>query len=225
MARNHLEKRLEDIRNQKSMYKLRIRRLEKEEIKILEELGVFKKRGGNRMNDSGFLTEVKEYRKKPVAVTAYQTDKEFDIPTPEGVMTASVGDFIITGVAGEQYPCKPDIFFATYDVEDTSISDDVMTNISEWSSLVTELSSKEIDLFHKKEAYNALSEEIIASTNFKTLYGKNNESIRKQHVKGTLVDEYKEIKDLKFSIDYISRRISYLKSLIHTKNVLREVKE
>ena len=49
MARNHLEKRLEDIRNQKSMYKLRIRRLEKEEIKILEELGVFKKRGGNAL--------------------------------------------------------------------------------------------------------------------------------------------------------------------------------
>lgn len=43
MARNHLEERLEAIRNQKSMYKLRIRRLEKEEIKILEDLGVFKK--------------------------------------------------------------------------------------------------------------------------------------------------------------------------------------
>ena len=43
MARNHLEERLEGIRNQKSMYKLRIRRLEKEEIKILEDLGVFKK--------------------------------------------------------------------------------------------------------------------------------------------------------------------------------------
>ena len=43
MARNHLEERLEVIRNQKSMYKLRIRRLEKEEIRILEDLGVFKK--------------------------------------------------------------------------------------------------------------------------------------------------------------------------------------
>ena len=43
MARNHLEERLEAIRNQKSMYKLRIRRLEKEEIKILEDLVVFKK--------------------------------------------------------------------------------------------------------------------------------------------------------------------------------------
>ena len=177
------------------------------------------------MSDNGFLTEERTYRKKPVTVTAYQTDKEFDIPTPEGTMTASVGDFIITGVKGEQYPCKPDIFFETYDVEDTSISDSVMVNIGEWSSLVTELSSKEVELFHKKETYNALSEEIIQCTDFKTLYGKNNESIRKTHVKETLVDEYKEIKDLEFSIDYISRRISYLKSLIHTKTVIMEIKE
>ena len=45
MARNHLEERLEIIRNQKSMYKLKIRDLQKEEIKILEDLGVFKKEG------------------------------------------------------------------------------------------------------------------------------------------------------------------------------------
>nr|WP_295000232.1 hypothetical protein [uncultured Methanobrevibacter sp.] len=43
MACNHLEERLDVIRNQKAMYKLRIRKLEKEEIKILEDLGVFKK--------------------------------------------------------------------------------------------------------------------------------------------------------------------------------------
>lgn len=39
-----------------------------------------------------------------------------DIPTLEGVMRASVGDYIIRGVKGEFYPCKPDIFEATYDV-------------------------------------------------------------------------------------------------------------
>lgn len=37
------------------------------------------------------------------------------IPTLEGVMEASVGDWIIRGVAGEFYPCKPDIFEATYE--------------------------------------------------------------------------------------------------------------
>lgn len=37
------------------------------------------------------------------------------ITTLEGVMRASKGDFIIRGVKGELYPCKPDIFEATYE--------------------------------------------------------------------------------------------------------------
>lgn len=37
------------------------------------------------------------------------------IPTLEGVMEASEGDYIIKGVKGEFYPCKPDIFEATYE--------------------------------------------------------------------------------------------------------------
>ena len=37
------------------------------------------------------------------------------IPTLEGVMVAAEGDYIIRGIQGELYPCKPDIFAATYD--------------------------------------------------------------------------------------------------------------
>lgn len=37
------------------------------------------------------------------------------IPTLEGEMRASIGDWIIKGVKGEFYPCKPDIFEATYE--------------------------------------------------------------------------------------------------------------
>ena len=37
------------------------------------------------------------------------------IETLEGTMTASIGDFIIKGVNGEFYPCKPDIFHKTYE--------------------------------------------------------------------------------------------------------------
>ncbi|MBT2412625.1 hypothetical protein J7I94_19015 [Streptomyces sp. ISL-12] len=37
------------------------------------------------------------------------------ISTLEGVMRADAGDFIICGVDGEFYPCKPDIFARTYD--------------------------------------------------------------------------------------------------------------
>lgn len=37
------------------------------------------------------------------------------VVTPEGVMTCQPGDWIITGVEGERYPCKHSIFIATYE--------------------------------------------------------------------------------------------------------------
>lgn len=43
---------------------------------------------------------------------------ELNIPTLEGEMRASAGDWIIRGVRGEYYPCKPDIFEATYELVD-----------------------------------------------------------------------------------------------------------
>lgn len=41
------------------------------------------------------------------------------IHTLEGTMTADIGDWIIRGVKGELYPCKPDIFEATYERSET----------------------------------------------------------------------------------------------------------
>ena len=60
--------------------------------------------------------ETRKYRKKPVVIEAYQTNTEMIIHTLEGDMLASIGDYIITGVDGEQYPCKPDIFEKTYEL-------------------------------------------------------------------------------------------------------------
>lgn len=80
-----------------------------------------------------------KFRKKPVVIEAVQvTNKTFDDPHPnpehipgviydpvllcafidtlEGRMRADLGDWIITGVNGEHYPCKPDIFAATYEL-------------------------------------------------------------------------------------------------------------
>jgi hypothetical protein len=42
-------------------------------------------------------------------------DPRIEIPTLEGVMTARLGDWIIKGVQGEFYPCKPGIFEQTYE--------------------------------------------------------------------------------------------------------------
>ena len=61
----------------------------------------------------------KKYRKKPVVIEAFQTAVELKIETLEGTMTASPGDYVITGVKGEKYPCKPDIFEATYEDADS----------------------------------------------------------------------------------------------------------
>lgn len=44
--------------------------------------------------------------------------QEFDIKTLEGLVQVSVGDWVIKGVKGEFYPCRPDIFEATYEPVD-----------------------------------------------------------------------------------------------------------
>lgn len=76
-----------------------------------------------------------KYRKKQVVIEAIQLSKEnclelldwvtnssyetitqcLEIETLEGTMNASMGDYIIKGIQGEFYPCKPDIFEATYE--------------------------------------------------------------------------------------------------------------
>lgn len=51
-------------------------------------------------------------------VLYYQGQGELYIKTLEGDHHASTGDYIIRGVAGELYPCKPDIFAKTYEAVD-----------------------------------------------------------------------------------------------------------
>lgn len=83
--------------------------------------------------------KTKSYRKKPVVIQALQylgfdengeecelfigdsfeshlpSRNQLVIRTLEGDLTASSGDYIIRGVQGEFYPCKPDIFLASYE--------------------------------------------------------------------------------------------------------------
>lgn len=47
---------------------------------------------------------------------------QYFVETLEGMMRVRPGDWVITGVQGEKYPCKPDIFEATYEpVEDRGV--------------------------------------------------------------------------------------------------------
>ncbi len=60
-----------------------------------------------------------KYRKKPIVIEAVQVPKEFSVETMEGVMTGKPGDYLVTGVKGEQYPVDREIFEETYElVED-----------------------------------------------------------------------------------------------------------
>lgn len=61
-----------------------------------------------------FLHKTRKFIKKPIIVEAYQVFNEQKIVTPEGIMTASPGDWIVTGIKGEKYPVKPEIFEKTY---------------------------------------------------------------------------------------------------------------
>ncbi len=80
-----------------------------------------------------------KYRKKPIVIEAIQfigdknkfnvaeffkgggeftmrfSGEKLEIDTLEGTMIASPGDYIIKGIKGEFYPCKPDIFLASYE--------------------------------------------------------------------------------------------------------------
>lgn len=53
-----------------------------------------------------------EYKGQPIT---HETDDCYLIPTLEGTMKFNRGDMLITGVNGEIYPCKADIFEKTYE--------------------------------------------------------------------------------------------------------------
>lgn len=59
-------------------------------------------------------SKAKEYQKLPVVISAYQLEEAIVIPTLEGDMIGKEGDYLIHGIKGEIYPCKPDIFESTY---------------------------------------------------------------------------------------------------------------
>jgi hypothetical protein len=61
------------------------------------------------------ITAISDFTNQTIKVNYGPDSPTLTIPTLEGDMTANVGDWIIRGVKGEFYPCKPDIFAATYE--------------------------------------------------------------------------------------------------------------
>ena len=55
------------------------------------------------------------YIKKPIPIQAVQMSESFEVETLEGTMKGKAGDYLITGVTGEKYPCDKGIFEMTYE--------------------------------------------------------------------------------------------------------------
>jgi hypothetical protein len=113
------------------------------------------------------------------------------------------------------------------DAADTSVDAFVLDNCIEWYNLISELSKKEKQLYLKKEEYNQREFEIVfqSDIDFKALYGSTAEKVRKQHAKTELKELDKEIKGLELSVDYLKRRLSYLKGLVTVKTALLDAKK
>ena len=54
------------------------------------------------------------YVKEPIPIKAVQQDKAFQTNTLEGVLNGKAGDYLVTGIEGEQYPVDRKIFEKTY---------------------------------------------------------------------------------------------------------------
>lgn len=90
-----------------SVKKYRKKPVEIEAMQVLDDLRI------HEQICQWAATDVPEGKIIPVVMSAF--DSHLIIHTLEGTMHAQLGDFIIKGVQGEFYPCKPDIFAETYE--------------------------------------------------------------------------------------------------------------
>lgn len=75
---------------------------------VIEAIQFFNGNGKNTINDCmGFIGGHAYYN---------EDEDELIIQMLEGTMVVSDGDYVIKGVNGEYYPCKPDIFEKTYNI-------------------------------------------------------------------------------------------------------------
>ena len=156
---------------------------------------------------------MKKFRKKPVVIEAIQWTGEnvaevaeflglsvrpfridtvngtVEISTLEGTMTASKYDYIIKGVQGEFYPCKPDIFEQTYE---TVSADEFITEVNITELLkVAEASEKQYDQVVKQNRdlqtqLNAYKKEL---TDIKTEIENDCEACKEEHGEDCNCDE------------------------------------
>ena len=93
---------------------------------------------------------------------------------------------------------------------------------NEWEKAINELKDKSVELINLKESYNQMEQDIVENTDFKELYGANNQKVRDNHVKNELKDMVDAKHDLELRIEYLKRRIDFVKNVLAMQRVLIE---
>ncbi len=111
-------------------------------------------------------------------------------------------------------------------VEETTPSEPVTIDdyFKEWEISIIELSEKEVRLSVLKEEYNEKEFDIvflnIDDVDFKELYGSTSEKVRKQYATMKLQSLIDAKNDLQVSIDYLKRRIEFIKAIMRMQGIL-----
>lgn len=101
---------------------------------------------------------------------------------------------------------------------------------NEWNNCIEELTEKEREKINLKESFSKLEEKILADAKkikdetgediIKAKYGGNNDKTRKKYVEDELKEEKDKKNDLTLRIDYLKRRIDFLKELMRIEGIL-----
>lgn len=101
----------------------------------------------------------------------------------------------------------------------------VSKDIIKWKRLITELNTCEMNYAKLKREYDEQEFDLLVNFDFKKEYGKDNDKIRKAHVRKELEKEYLELKNLEINVENLKREVSFYKQLVATKtSIFNEAK-
>ena len=125
-------------------------------------------------------------------------------------------------VKSEGVDCKFDELLAELDKEIYKENLSIDDYYKEWDKNIDLIDKWAHDLLFTKEQYANREQEILNNTDFKELYGANNQKVRDNHVKKELKDIVDTKNSLELGIDNLKRRNDFIKSIMAMHRVLIE---
>lgn len=125
-------------------------------------------------------------------------------------------------VKSENVECRFDDLLNEISVELLRENLTIDDYFKEWEKSIDDLKTTHIELINLKETYAQLEQEIVETTDFKELYGANNQKVRDNHVKNELKDLVDKKHELTLKSEYLSRRIDFIKNLMSMQKTLIE---